>query len=204
MAPARHLPFIYAVFAASGAAALLYQVVWQRALFAVYGINIESVTVVVTAFMLGLGLGGLAGGALSRRPRRSLLALFALAELGVGLFGFFSLGIFRWVGAMTLQAPAPVTALLTFLLVLVPTLLMGATLPLLVAHAVRRSGNVGQSVGLLYFVNTLGSAAASLAAVVFVLGRFGETGTVRLAAVLNLAVSGAVYVRLRFGAQEEP
>jgi predicted membrane-bound spermidine synthase len=204
MARAHHLPFIYAVFAASGAAALLYQVVWQRALFAVYGINIESVTVVVTAFMLGLGLGGLVGGALSRRPRRSLLALFAVAELGVGLFGFFSLGIFRWVGASTLRAPPAVTALSTFLLVLAPTLLMGATLPLLVAHAVRRSGNVGRSVGLLYFVNTLGSAAASLAAVVFVLGRFGETGTVRLAAGLNLAVSGAVYVRLRFGAREEP
>ena len=60
---------IWLVFFLSGFAALLYQIVWQRALFAIYGINIESVTMVVTAFMLGLGLGSLAGGALSKDPQ---------------------------------------------------------------------------------------------------------------------------------------
>ena len=53
----------------SGAAALLYQVVWQRALFSVYGVNIESITIVVTGFMLGLGLGSLLGGQLSLRTK---------------------------------------------------------------------------------------------------------------------------------------
>ncbi len=59
-------------FLASGFAALIYQVVWQRVLFAVFGINIEAVTVVVTAFLLGLGFGSLLGGHLSRNrsPRR--------------------------------------------------------------------------------------------------------------------------------------
>jgi hypothetical protein len=51
----------------SGFPALLYQIVWQRALFTIYGVNIESVTVIVTIFMLGLGLGSLAGGWLSKR-----------------------------------------------------------------------------------------------------------------------------------------
>src|SRR2546427_2232945 len=50
------------LFFLSGFPALLYQVVWQRALFTIYGVNIESVTVVVSAFMLGLGLGSLVGG----------------------------------------------------------------------------------------------------------------------------------------------
>src|SRR5712675_523001 len=54
-------------FFVSGFPALLYQIVWQRALFTLYGVNIESVTMVVTAFMLGLGLGSLAGGRLSER-----------------------------------------------------------------------------------------------------------------------------------------
>jgi len=163
-------------------------VVWQRSLFAIYGINIESVTIVVTAFMLGLGLGSLAGGAVSKNAKRPVLLLFALVEMGIGAYGALSLPLFHAVGAMTLGMSALATALVTFMLVLVPTLLMGATLPLLVAHLVRRSGNVGKSVGMLYFVNTLGSAAASVLAVMSIMGPFGQAGTVRFAACINVAV----------------
>lgn len=176
---------VFSVFFLSGFAALVYQVVWQRSLFAIYGINLESVTVVVTAFMLGLGLGSLAGGAVSRDPKRPVLLLFALVEGGIGAFGFVSLALFRKVGAATLMMPSVVTALVTFVLVLAPTLLMGSTLPLLTAHLVRRSGNVGKSVGVLYFVNTLGSALASVAAVVLLLPRLGQERSVLVAAVVN-------------------
>lgn len=185
---------IYALFFASGFAALLYQVVWQRSLFAIYGINVESVTMVVTAFMLGLGFGSLAGGAISKDPKRPVLLIFAFVELGIGLFGFFSLKLFHAVGELTLGMSPAGTGLVTFLLVLVPTVLMGGTLPLLVAHLVRRSGNVGRSVGMLYFINTLGSAVASLAAVVVVLGKAGQAGTVTIAAAINVAVGLAVLV----------
>jgi predicted membrane-bound spermidine synthase len=185
--------WVYAIFALSGFSALLYQVVWQRALFAIYGINVESVTVVVTAFMLGLGVGSLAGGAVSKDPKRPAILLFALVELGIGTFGAMSLGLFHWVGSFTLALPPLATGVVTFLLVLVPTTLMGGTLPLLVAHAVRASGNVGRSVGVLYFVNTLGSAFASLAAVFFLLGHLGQTRTVALAAALNFTVSALAW-----------
>src|SRR5512141_2836320 len=94
--------WIYAVFLMSGFAALLYQIVWQRALYAIYGINIESVTMVVTAFMLGLGLGSLAGGVVSKDPRRPALLLFSLVELGIGVFGSVSLSVFHAVGEVTL------------------------------------------------------------------------------------------------------
>ncbi len=187
--------WVYAIFVVSGFSALLYQVVWQRALFAIYGINIESVTVIVTAFMLGLGVGSLAGGALSKNPKRPALLYFALVELGIGAFGALSLSLFRTVGEATLALPYAATAIVTFLLVVVPTTLMGATLPLLVAHAVRASGNVGRSVGVLYFVNTLGSALASLAAVFLLLGSLGESHTVLLAACLNLSVSALAWVQ---------
>ncbi len=183
---------VYLVFVASGFAALLYQVVWQRVLFSIYGINIESVTVVVTAFMLGLGFGSLAGGALSRDPRRRVLRWFAVVEAGIGVFGLLSLDLFRVVGQATLDRSPWVTGALTFALLLLPTLLMGATLPLLVAHLVRRSGNVGQSVGTLYFVNTLGAALASTAAVTHFLPHLALTGTVRAAAALNLLAAGVV------------
>src|SRR3954452_14667860 len=121
--PRANLTVICAIFFCSGIPALIYQLVWQRSLFTIYGINVESVTVVVTAFMLGLGIGSFAGGRLSRL-RLPLLGVFAAVELGIGLFGYFSLGLFHAVGELTLQLSAPLTALFTFLLVLVPTLLM--------------------------------------------------------------------------------
>lgn len=189
--------WIYLVFFLSGFAALLYQIVWQRALYAIYGINIESVTMVVTAFMLGLGLGSLAGGEFSKVPSRPVLLVFSLVELGIGLFGSVSLAVFHHVGHATLGMSALGTFFVTFLLVLVPTLLMGSTLPLLVAHLVRSTGNVGKSVGSLYFVNTLGSAFASAAAVLFVMGRAGQTGSVRVAAAMNVVVSLLAYVAHR-------
>lgn len=189
--------WIYVVFLLSGFAALLYQIVWQRALYAIYGINIESVTMIVTAFMLGLGLGSLAGGVVSKDARRPVLLYFSLVELGIGVFGLASLSVFHAVGKVTLGMSALATFFVTFLLVLLPTVLMGSTLPLLVAHLVRVNKNVGKSVGTLYFVNTLGSAFASAASVLFILGRAGQSGSVRVAALLNVTVSLLAYVAHR-------
>jgi spermidine synthase len=185
--------WIAVVFFASGFAALVYQVVWQRALFAIFGINTESVTVVVTVFLLGLGIGSLVGGYLSRVVRHPLL-LFALSEFGIAAFGLVSLDLFKLVGANAIDLSPVVTGLTTFLLLLVPTLLMGMTLPLLIVHLVRRSGNVGRSTSLLYFVNTAGSGIASLLAVILLLPRLGEHGSVRTAALTNLAVGAVVLV----------
>lgn len=195
--------WIYAIFLLSGFAALLYQIVWQRALYAIYGINIESVTMVVTAFMLGLGVGSLVGGVVSKDAKRPVLLYFSLVELGIGLFGLASLSVFHAVGEVTLGMSAAPTFLVTFLLVLVPTLLMGSTLPLLVAHLVRENKNVGKSVGALYFVNTLGSALASAASVLFILGAAGQSNTVRLAALLNVVVSLLAYVAHRRATRPE-
>ncbi len=186
------LPIIYALFLVSGAAALLYQVVWQRSLFALYGVNVEAVTIVVSAFMLGLGLGSFAGGKLSKVPGAPLPLWFGLVELGIGLFGLISLQLFHAVGEATAGAEGLATFLLSFGLVLVPTLLMGSTLPMLVAYSVRTSHNVGKSVGMLYFINTLGSAVASIAAGIWILGHLGQSGSVLLAAGGNLLVGGLV------------
>ena len=181
------------LFFFSGFPALIYQLVWQRALFRIFGVNIESVTIVVTAFMLGLGFGGLAGGWLSKRPRLPLLLLLATIEALTGAFGLLSLSIFESVGDRVLGAALPLTALVTLALVVVPTLLMGATLPLLVGHLVRRTGNVGEAVGQLYHVNTLGAGAACLACAIVLFPLLGMQGSVLVAVAFNAAVAlGAV------------
>ena len=89
------------LFFFSGFPALIYQLIWQRALFLIFGVNIELVTIVVTAFMLGLGLGSLAGGWLSKRREIPPLLLLAAIELLTGAFGLASLSIFDKVGAIS-------------------------------------------------------------------------------------------------------
>jgi hypothetical protein len=181
------------LFFLSGMAALVYQVTWQRALFASFGVNIESVTVVVTLFMFGLGVGAVFGGFLSRRYPDALPRLFLLSELGVGGFGLISLPLIRGVGSQMIRSDPAVTGLAIWGLLAVPTLMMGATLPILVAHLHQRLQHVGRAVGALYFVNTLGSAVASYltARLLFVLG--GQQSAVWCAAALNFAVGALAW-----------
>jgi len=188
---------LFPLFFVSGFAAILYQVVWQRTLFAVVGINVEAVTLIVTTFIFGLGLGSLAGGRLSRAEPGRLVRRFAAIELGIGAFGLISLPLMRAVGAWATALPPLGTGIVTFGVLLVPTLGMGATLPILVAHHVRRSANVGMAVGGLYFVNTLGSATAALAASYVLMRALGQTHVIWLAAACNAAVATAAWASLR-------
>ncbi len=193
-----HASILHGVFILSGISALIYQLVWQRALLTIYGSNVESVAMVVAAFLAGLGIGSLFGGWISKSTRAPLVLLFGLAELGVGAYGLISLKLFDAVGAITsAQAHGLTTGVLVFLLVFLPTLLMGATLPLLVAHQVRDTAHVGHSVSRLYFVNTLGAALGAFLAAKWLLGGFGMGGTVRIAASLNALAALIVLSTLR-------
>jgi spermidine synthase len=182
-----------ALFFFSGFPALIYQLTWQRELFRIFGVNSESVTIVVTAFMLGLGLGSLAGGWVSKQRWIGLLPLLAAIELATAAFGVVSLAVFEQVGALIVNWSLPAMAAINLLLVIVPTLLMGATLPILVSHLVRRSGEVGGAVGLLYYVNTMGAGAACLACCGVLFPFFGMHGAIRTAVGINVAVAiGAI------------
>ena len=188
----------YALFFASGFPALLYQIVWQRALFTIYGVNIQSVTVIITVFMLGLGLGSLAGGRLSSLRGLNVLRVFGLIEVGIGTFGAFSLVLFHYIERFTAGVSTSSTAIVTFLLLLIPTLLMGSTLPLLVEYLVRETENVGESVGSLYSVNTFGSAVACFVAAAYLMRALGQSGSIHVAAAINGVVgTSALLLSLR-------
>jgi len=185
------------LFAVSGVAALMYQICWQRLLFVAFGVDVDSVTIIVSTFMLGLGVGALVGGQLADRFPNRTLTLFALIELGIGAFGAASPTLIRAVGAIAIHGSLPTIAIANFLLLLFPTVLMGATLPILVAHVVRTYNSIGVSIGLLYFVNTLGAAAGAAVTGFIALYHFGLTPTIYLAAALNAAVACAVWLGLR-------
>jgi spermidine synthase len=102
------------------------------------------------------------------------------------------------VAAFTAGTSLAATGAVAFALLLVPTLLMGSTLPLLSEYFVRRTGNVGESLGLLYAVNTFGSGAACFAAAYWLMRMLGESGSVRLAVCFNLFVgTTALLLQLR-------
>ncbi|RBP46192.1 hypothetical protein DES53_102578 [Roseimicrobium gellanilyticum] len=185
---------LFPVFVISGVSALIYQLVWQRMLLMIYGSNSESVAMVVAAFLMGLGIGSLLGGWISQNERLPLVLFFSAAELGVGLYGLCSVALFQWVGGITVGVGSLMTGMLAFALVFLPTLLMGSTLPLLVAQQVRTTGDVGDSVSWLYFVNTLGAALGAFLAALWLLRVTGLGGAVKVAAGLNLLVSVFVLV----------
>ncbi|MCA1364984.1 fused MFS/spermidine synthase [Bradyrhizobium sp. IC3069] len=181
------------LFFFSGFPALIYQMTWQRSLFRIFGVNSESVTIIVTAFMLGLGLGSLSGGWISQRINVKPLLLLGVIELATAAFGLASLQIFEKVGALVADLPLPALAAINLVLVLLPTLLMGATLPILVSYLARMTGQIGDAVGTLYFVNTLGAGAACLLCAILIFPFLGMQEAVTIAAGINLAVgAGAI------------
>lgn len=195
--PRTHHYWLLLLFFVSGAAALIYQICWQRLLFESVGVDIESVTIIVSTFMLGLGLGSLAGGELADRYPRHALELFALVELATAVFGVLSPSLIRAASAATVDASLVTIAAANFGLLLLPTILMGATLPILVSHVVRTYRNLGVSVGVLYFANTLGAALGAGLTGFVVLYYLGLTATIYAAAALNVVISATVWFALR-------
>jgi predicted membrane-bound spermidine synthase len=188
---------LLAVFLLSGFAALTYQVCWQRILFGAFGVDSESVTIIVSTFMLGLGCGALIGGQLADRFSDRIVELFAAAEACIALFGFASPWLLAAVGERFVGSGLLVIAVVNFVLLLIPTTLMGATLPMLVAHLFAASRNVGVSIGSLYLVNTLGAAFGALATGIVLFMFLTLNQTIYIAACLNLVVALSTVAALR-------
>jgi len=134
-----------------------------------------------------LGLGSLVGGQIARRLKSTLLA-YGLMEIGIGVFGIFSPMLINGIGRLTAGSPYILVFLLSFTLLLIPTFLMGMTLPLLSQSFIHRVDNAGQVIGLLYGINTLGAAFGAFLAGYVLIGSVGFVGAVTVAVVLNLLV----------------
>lgn len=185
------LRFFFAVFLFAGMPALVYQVVWQRVLTLYFGVDIYSTTITVASFMLGLGLGSLAGGRLADRTRRPVRWYLAV-ELLIGLFGAVSLSIFSTVGEQLAGSPLTVLLPVNFLLLLIPAFLMGMTLPLMCRIVTTSDATIGQQLARLYGVNTLGAALGALISAYLLVGLFGLDGATWTAAAVNVMLSVVV------------
>jgi spermidine synthase len=183
------------LFFVSGFAALQYQVVWQRLLGIFSGADIQSATIIVAAFMAGLGCGSLTGGYLSDRlSRRGNLLMFASAELAVGMFGFFSAALYYdvlYVRFGYLAANSAAMPAILFLSLLWPTFLMGMALPLLARALTFDADSAARVIGTLYGANTFGAAMGALLTTWWLIPQMGLAGSLRLSAWLNVIVAVA-------------
>ncbi|MCK4283386.1 MAG: fused MFS/spermidine synthase [Candidatus Brocadiae bacterium] len=201
------------MFFLSGFAALIYQIVWARQLMLVFGVTIYATSAVVTAFMAGLALGSLYFGRLVDRWKRPLL-LFAFLEVGIAVFAL----LFPAITLVLKRVYVPlygalgdshyvmslVRFVLSFLVLLVPTSLMGGTLPVIARAYVSRSKRVGGDVAGLYSVNNLGAFLGCVLAGYLFIELIGLSGALRLAALVNVAVAAiALCLDARFRSRPE-
>ena len=183
------------VFFISGFSALIYQICWQRILFTGFGVDLTSITVIVSVFMAGLGVGAYFGGRIADHFKHSLLILFCLIELGIGCFGLLSAKVIYFVQNVFIQSNMLTLAFVTFLLLIFPTFLMGATLPILTSFFNRYIFNIGDSIGTLYFYNTLGAAMGALATGFILFNYLTLSQTIYLAAILNIFIASIVLLK---------
>ncbi len=174
---------------------------WGRQLALTFGGSTNAVAAVLTAFMLGLGVGSWLGGRIADRLARPALAIaiieIALAAigplLGLALASLPNLAAAWLPGVASAGDPVFVASrfLLALGLLIVPTTLMGATYPILVRATATDLGQLHRGIGRLYAANTLGGVAGVLLAGFAILPAAGIPGSIIAAAGANLAAAGA-------------
>jgi spermidine synthase len=192
---------VVACFVLSGFAALLYQTAWLREFSLVFGTSELAVATVLAAYMGGLALGAAVAGRVVARLRRpvlvygvleagiagSALAVPALLEIAASLHAWAFGGQPSPPDAARIGQPAFYLGV-AFVVLAVPTALMGATLPLLTRHAVRSDRELGPKVARLYAANTAGAVAGTVGAAFLLLPAWGLRGTVWTGVAVNLLV----------------
>jgi spermidine synthase len=203
---------IIVLFFISGITGLIYEVAWTRMFVTVFGSTTHAMSTVLAAFMAGLALGSVILGPIGDRLNRPILT-FGILQVLIGVYALLvpwiigSLGgVYSAVFDTFGQQTFPVTALrflLSFLVILIPTTLMGGTLPVLSKYAGREFGAIGRNIGGLYAVNTFGAVIGSFSTGFLLLELIGVSSSVYLAAVLSIAV-GAVAMSAGRQAVPEP
>ena len=195
---------VLTLFFGSGATALVYEVIWSKYLSQLFGSTIYAQTVVLAVFMGGLALGNHLVGRKSDNMRRPLKA-YGVIEVAIGLFAFFfpvlfgvAESIFTSVGSSVFETGWLLLTLkgaLSVALLIVPTVLMGGTLPLLAAWLQKSSVEAGRRSARFYSVNSLGAVFGSAVAGFFLVRELGLVASLQAAALANLLI-GAIAIGL--------
>lgn len=206
------LVFLLVFFFLSGICGLIYQIVWTRMLSLLFGHTTFAVSTVITAFMGGLALGSYYFGRfadsngnvmtfLKRHGASPLFLAYGILEGMIGIYCLLTPFLFHVVETIYLQFSETSFLTLTILrfllcasVLVIPTFLMGGTLPLLSKFFIRHSSEVGRKLGFLYFVNTVGAALGAFAAGFYLVRLIGIQMSLISAAVINIAIGLAVFL----------
>ncbi len=201
---------VFLCFVLSGAAGLVYQIVWMRLLGLIFGHTVFAVATVLAAFMAGLAFGAwLFGRLIDQRGRP--LRVYGLIEGAVGLYVLLVPALFAGAQAvyvwlyralgLSFVSFSLAQFVLVFLILLPPTTLMGASLPVLARFFVRRLEGLGRKVADLYALNTLGAVLGAAATGFFLLPAVGVRAATALAAAINIGVAAWALAADRWGRQ---
>jgi spermidine synthase len=207
---------VLSCFFLSGASGLILELLWTRMLTLVFGSTALAVSTVLTAYMGGLGLGSYLAGKFSDRLKDPVRA-YALAEAAIGIYalsvpwiiGFYP-GLNQWLWATFGDRYTLLSVLRFFasaLLLIVPTTLMGATLPILARYFVSRPlelGRVSLRLGTLYAINLFGAVAGSFLAGFVFLPMVGIRNTNWIAASFDISLAIAIVVTKRLVPAKKP
>ncbi|HEV8488512.1 MAG TPA: fused MFS/spermidine synthase [Candidatus Limnocylindrales bacterium] len=206
---------IYAIFVLSGAAGLIYEIVWARQLVLVFGNTTQAVSAILTGFFGGMAIGSFVGGRLADRVR-SPLRLYGLLELALVAVVLATPITFELLhevyrgGYAALREQPHFLALLRFALALAAlgpaTVMMGITLPALTRYLTTGDAHLSVAFGRLYAANTIGAIVGTLASGFVLIEVFGLTGAL-IVGVTCSAIAGAIALLLaarRRGAAAEP
>ncbi|MBB15312.1 hypothetical protein CMK22_08560 [Candidatus Poribacteria bacterium] len=186
------------IFFLSGASGLIYQIIWTRQLTLLFGSTVLAISTVLTAFMAGLALGSVYFGKLADR-HSSPIRLYAILEILIGVYALIFpllllilkasyILIYRSFNA-EFYSLTLVRFAISFLIVLIPTTLMGGTLPTISKFVVKEIGNRGRRIGFFYAVNTFGAAIGTIATGFICIQYLGIQNTIFLAVAINFFVA---------------
>lgn len=187
----------------SGMAALIYEVVWVRPLSLIFGSTVYAVSTMLAAFMAGLALGSYILSKYADRLENPLYT-FALLEIGIGIYGLIIIWLFNilpypylWVWNtfnLSFGVFSFVQFFLSFLILMIPTTLMGATWPVVNKAYIRHIERIGKGTGTLYSVNAFGAIIGSWMAGFVLIPWLGIRGSSTFAAVINLVVGILIFL----------
>lgn len=201
--PLRRNHLILGFFFLTGLTGLAYELVWIRLLILAFGSTQFAVTTVLVTFMSGIALGSLIFGRIVDRSR-SPLKVYAAIEAALGIYCILSPTVFLLVKNLYVKSAGVDAAVqvagfefsqfaLSFMALIIPTTLMGGTLPVLVKYLASASGRVGFHTAVPYAVNTLGAVTGCLATGFLTLYMLGVTTTVYAAGVIDIIIGALVY-----------
>ena len=197
-------PIVWLIFILSGASSLIYEVIWMRQLTLIFGSTVFATSTVLTAFMAGLALGSYYFGRKIDESTQSPLRIYALLEAGIGAFCLVWPLILSTLGALYVLIHRNITSefytlslirfVLTFGVLLIPSTLMGGTLPVLTRFFVKRLEQLGTNIGILYALNTFGAVVGTVAAGFFLLEALGIRWTIGVGIIINFSVAAIALV----------